>query len=122
MLRQGSGVIVNTASKRRDDRPARAVRKRRDQGAKWAAHQNGSPGVCAVRNSDYLHQPGLELDADGATTHLGQSGSVEKFTEEQPIRRPRRPEEVGKAVVWLCSDAASFVTGRIMNVDGGVLA
>ena len=29
------------------------------------------------------------------------------------------PEEIGETVVWLCSDAASFVTGHAMPVDGG---
>ena len=33
-----------------------------------------------------------------------------------------KPEEVAEAVVWLCSDAASFVTGHTMTVDGGYVA
>ena len=32
------------------------------------------------------------------------------------------PEEVAEAVVWLCSDAASFVTGHTMTIDGGYVA
>jgi NAD(P)-dependent dehydrogenase (short-subunit alcohol dehydrogenase family) len=32
------------------------------------------------------------------------------------------PEEVAEAVVWLCSDAASFVTGHTMTIDGGCVA
>jgi NAD(P)-dependent dehydrogenase (short-subunit alcohol dehydrogenase family) len=39
-----------------------------------------------------------------------------------PIGRMGRPEEVAEAVVWLCSDAASFVTGHTLVVDGGNLA
>jgi NAD(P)-dependent dehydrogenase (short-subunit alcohol dehydrogenase family) len=31
-------------------------------------------------------------------------------------------EEIAEAVVWLCSDAASFVTGHAMSVDGGYVA
>jgi NAD(P)-dependent dehydrogenase (short-subunit alcohol dehydrogenase family) len=33
-----------------------------------------------------------------------------------------KPEEIAAAVVWLCSDAASFVTGDAMAVDGGWVA
>jgi NAD(P)-dependent dehydrogenase (short-subunit alcohol dehydrogenase family) len=33
-----------------------------------------------------------------------------------------KPEEIAEAAVWLCSDAASFVTGHAMSVDGGALA
>ena len=39
-----------------------------------------------------------------------------------PMRRIGRPEEVANAVVWLLSDQASFVTGHIMPIDGGMLA
>jgi NAD(P)-dependent dehydrogenase (short-subunit alcohol dehydrogenase family) len=33
-----------------------------------------------------------------------------------------QPREVAEAVVWLCSDAASFVTGHALNVYGGTFA
>jgi NAD(P)-dependent dehydrogenase (short-subunit alcohol dehydrogenase family) len=39
-----------------------------------------------------------------------------------PLGRLAVPEEIANAVVWLCSDAASFVTGHAMLVDGGLLA
>lgn len=39
----------------------------------------------------------------------------------QPIGRFGMPEEVGQAVVWLCSDKASLVIGAVMAVDGGYL-
>jgi NAD(P)-dependent dehydrogenase (short-subunit alcohol dehydrogenase family) len=38
------------------------------------------------------------------------------------MRRLGRPLEIARAVAWLCSDAASFVTGHPLVVDGGVLA
>jgi NAD(P)-dependent dehydrogenase (short-subunit alcohol dehydrogenase family) len=39
-----------------------------------------------------------------------------------PMRRLASPDEIAAAIVWLCSDAASFVTGTAMSVDGGVMA
>jgi NAD(P)-dependent dehydrogenase (short-subunit alcohol dehydrogenase family) len=40
----------------------------------------------------------------------------------EPMGRVGTPEEIAAAVVWLCSDAASFVTGHTMTVDGGYVA
>ncbi len=40
----------------------------------------------------------------------------------EPVARMGKPEEVAEAVVWLCSEAASFVTGLAMAVDGGLVA
>jgi NAD(P)-dependent dehydrogenase (short-subunit alcohol dehydrogenase family) len=37
-----------------------------------------------------------------------------------PMKRVARPEEMAEAVIWLCSDAASFITGHAMPVDGGM--
>jgi NAD(P)-dependent dehydrogenase (short-subunit alcohol dehydrogenase family) len=39
-----------------------------------------------------------------------------------PMRRIGRPDEAAEAAVWLCSDAASYVTGHSMIVDGGMTA
>jgi NAD(P)-dependent dehydrogenase (short-subunit alcohol dehydrogenase family) len=39
-----------------------------------------------------------------------------------PMRRLAEPEEIAAAVVWLCSDAASFVNGHALPVDGGAVA
>ena len=46
----------------------------------------------------------------------------ERFDTAEPIGRLRTPEEIAAAVIWLCSDAASFVTGFPMAVDGGLIA
>jgi len=46
--------------------------------------------------------------------------AIEKrFTEMVPLGRIGRPEEAAEAALWLCSDAASYVTGHSMIVDGG---
>ena len=44
------------------------------------------------------------------------------LTAQHPLGRLGTPEEVAEAVVWLSSDAASFVTGQAMAVDGGFVA
>ncbi|HVG21501.1 MAG TPA: glucose 1-dehydrogenase [Blastocatellia bacterium] len=46
----------------------------------------------------------------------------EKYNSLSPLGRIGRPEEAAEAVVWLCSDAASYVTGHSMIVDGGMTA
>jgi len=44
------------------------------------------------------------------------------LVERTPLRRLGQPEEVAEAVIWLCSDAASFVTGHPLVIDGGWLS
>jgi NAD(P)-dependent dehydrogenase (short-subunit alcohol dehydrogenase family) len=41
---------------------------------------------------------------------------------DHPVGRLGVPEEISEAAVWLCSDAASFVNGTAMTVDGGYVA
>jgi NAD(P)-dependent dehydrogenase (short-subunit alcohol dehydrogenase family) len=48
--------------------------------------------------------------------------ALERMGKQQPIGRLGTPDEVAEAIVWLCSDAASYVTGHAFAVDGGVLA
>ena len=45
-----------------------------------------------------------------------------EYDARQPVGRLGAPGEVAEAVVWLCSNAASFVTGHSMAVDGGAMA
>ena len=53
----------------------------------------------------------------------GKDKAVEKKYEDmEPVGRMGQPEEVAEAIIWLCSDASSFVTGHAMAVDGGWIA
>jgi NAD(P)-dependent dehydrogenase (short-subunit alcohol dehydrogenase family) len=51
----------------------------------------------------------------------GQSESLKAMEKSIPMARVGRPEEIADAVLWLCSDAASYVTGQSISVDGGVV-
>jgi len=46
---------------------------------------------------------------------------LKAMEEERPMGRVGRPEEIASAVLWLCSDAASYVTGQSISVDGGFI-
>lgn len=46
----------------------------------------------------------------------------EQLIQMHPIGRGGQPEEIAEAVVWLCSDKASFVTGHSLSLDGGYVA
>jgi NAD(P)-dependent dehydrogenase (short-subunit alcohol dehydrogenase family) len=44
------------------------------------------------------------------------------MVESAPMHRTSQPEEIANTIVWLCSDAASFITGDAIAVDGGQTA
>ncbi len=46
----------------------------------------------------------------------------QEFVASEPVKRMGQPHEIGAGVVWLLSDAASFVTGHSMSIDGGFIA
>jgi NAD(P)-dependent dehydrogenase (short-subunit alcohol dehydrogenase family) len=51
----------------------------------------------------------------------GQGDALEAMKGSIPMARHGRPEEIAHAVLWLCSDAASYVTGQSISVDGGLV-
>ena len=44
----------------------------------------------------------------------------ESFLQQIPLRRIGSPEDVAEAAYWLCSDAASYITGQTIHVNGGM--
>jgi NAD(P)-dependent dehydrogenase (short-subunit alcohol dehydrogenase family) len=123
MLEQsGGGAIVNTASTMgavaSPGCPAYVVSKHDVVGlTKSAAVAYGEQGirvnaVCPGNTDTPI------LDAAKA----GGAGVIEALVEGTPMRRLAEPMEIAKAMLWLCSDAASFCTGHAMLIDGGYVA
>jgi NAD(P)-dependent dehydrogenase (short-subunit alcohol dehydrogenase family) len=59
------------------------------------------------------------FEVAGGGTPQGPAGVEAQYIGIVPMRRIGRPDEAAEAAVWLCSEAASYVTGHSMIVDGG---
>jgi NAD(P)-dependent dehydrogenase (short-subunit alcohol dehydrogenase family) len=51
----------------------------------------------------------------------GQGEALKAVEKSVPMGRVGRAEEIADAVLWLCSDASSYVTGQSISVDGGLV-
>lgn len=56
------------------------------------------------------------------SSQLDDPAFLGKLTDRIPLGRIGREEDIAAAALYLCSDAASFVTGQILGVDGGLTA
>jgi NAD(P)-dependent dehydrogenase (short-subunit alcohol dehydrogenase family) len=119
MLKQGGGAIVNTSSG--------AGVKGFKGGAAYVAAKHGVVGLTKAAALDYA-QSNIRINAvcpgiiDTSMMQRFSGGTPEgrqTVIAQEPVGRMGTPDEIAAAVVWLCSDAASFVVGSAMVVDGG---
>jgi NAD(P)-dependent dehydrogenase (short-subunit alcohol dehydrogenase family) len=119
LLKQGGGAIVNTSS------GAGVIGIK--GGAAYAAAKHGVIGLTKSAALDYAAK-NIRVNAVApgyiATPMMERftGGSAEgraKVVSEEPIGRMGQPEEIANAVIWLCSDAAAFMVGHAMVIDGG---
>jgi NAD(P)-dependent dehydrogenase (short-subunit alcohol dehydrogenase family) len=123
MVQQGGGAIVNTASL------AGLVGAKRMPA--YVASKHGVVGLTKTAALEYAKSglrinavcPGIIHTSMVDRMFLNRRPDLEdRLAAVEPMGRLGKPEEVAEAVVWLCSDAASFVTGHTMTVDGGIYA
>ncbi len=120
MLERGGGSIINTSSgsAQRGDVtiPAYGVSKGGvDTLTLYVATQYGKQGIRCNAIA-----PGLIL-THGVENFGGQQ-YVDMLEEHHLTPRVGQPEDIAEAVLFLASDAAGFITGQIINVDGGILS
>ena len=122
MLKQGGGAIVNTAS------AAGLVGSRR-----LSAYSASKHAVVGLTKSAALEYATDGIRVNAVCPGIIDTPMMDRLVEgredyaatiptRQPIGRKGTPEEIAEAVAWLCSDAASLVTGLAMSVDGAFTA
>ena len=123
MLTQGSGTIVNTAS----------IMGLVGSWSGTAAYNASKHGVVGLTKTAALEYATAGIRVNAVCPGYIQTPLIEEaltsnpaleaqIVTRHPVGRMGQPEEIAEAVVWLCSDAASFVTGHTMTVDGGYVA
>jgi NAD(P)-dependent dehydrogenase (short-subunit alcohol dehydrogenase family) len=118
MLARGSGSIVNIASVQAFTPLARRVA--------YATAKAGVVGMTKSLAAEWAPEVRVNAVAPGYVAtpmieELVRGGHVDReaVARRTPMRRMARPEEIASAVVFLASDAASYITGETLMVDGG---
>ncbi len=122
MISAGGGSIVNIGSRAADS-----------PNLMMSAYDSAKAAVNGLTRSaakEYAAQgirvncvnPGVVL-TEGVEKFLATNEKHEaRFTRGIAMKRLAKPEELAEAVVWLCSDRSSYITGQSLNVDGGMLS
>ncbi len=121
LLKQGGGAIVNTSS-------GAGVK-----GFKGAAYVAAKHGVVGLTKAAALEYAQANIRVNAVAPGIIDTAMMQRFTggtpegrqaviSQEPVGRMGKPEEIAAAVLWLCSDAASFVTGSVLVADGGQTA
>ena len=96
----------------------------------YVASKHGMVGLTKTAALEYAPQgirinavcPGvIQTPMIDRFTHGSQEAAAQ-LTAQEPIGRMGQPEEIAAAVIWLCSEGASFVVGHALVVDGGMVA
>jgi len=118
MIEQGSGVILNASS---------VVAHHGNFGqTNYVASKAGVIGITKVWARE-LGKDGIRVNAvaPGFIQTNMTAGMPEKVVdmmgEKVPLKRWGQPEDIANAYVFLASDEASYITGAVLNVDGGVV-
>lgn len=122
MIKQGGGAIVNTAS-------AAGLVGMQNLAA-YPASKFGVVGLTKTAALDYAASeirinavcPGYVLTPMMTSAFDDLTPVINHAKMTTPLARLANPEEIAKAVVFLCSDEASYITGHAMPVDGGYTA
>jgi NAD(P)-dependent dehydrogenase (short-subunit alcohol dehydrogenase family) len=120
MLKQGGGTIVNNASVSgiRNPYPGLALYSA-SKAAVLALTRSAAMEYAPSKIRINAVSPGRIVTPMMLASKVADMNSVAAAL---PLRRMGEPEEVAAAVVWLASDAASFVAGHNLAIDGGFLA
>jgi NAD(P)-dependent dehydrogenase (short-subunit alcohol dehydrogenase family) len=118
MLTQGGGAIVNLAS---------IYGLVGARGAPYVASKHGVVGLTRSFALSYAQQairvnavcPGHTETPMVASVFAARPDEEQRLRAAYPVGRLGQADEIAEAITWLCSDAASFVTGVALPVDGG---